>query len=750
MSASPSTSDPRREPPRPPAPVAIRWQPLVLLAAAAVLAWPAARLLFSAFMVYDDEGYVLNSLKNFAEHGGLYRDVYSQYGPFPFVFWWLLHELGVPFTHFAGRIVTLAAWLGAGFAGAAIVLRATRQLPAALAVLGGTVAYLWVMVSEPSHPGGLIVATLALAAGLGVRALAAERPAAWALGAGAAAAVLVLTKINVGGLFVLSCTAWILLHHEQGGVRRAAPAIVAAGAVLLPLALMRPLLGQPWVQTYALAAAAAGVAAALAGSGGEARRGVGWRTFGLCVLAGTGVAAAVLAAVLARGATWADLLDGMLLGPLRHPVAFSLTYTWPPGVRAWAVLLLGLAFAAQAARRRGRAEADTVVALLRLGVLAGTAYSVLRFPTGNTDRLVFAYAAPCLWLFVWRLPGEGGPAKAALTWLVLVWLGQYLHAFPVAGSQIAWGTFLLLPIAAVGGYGAAAWLADNRPAWRGMGAARRLGPAVAVGLAALVAVRCFQAGDRYRTGSDLGLPGAEFVRLPSEATALYRVLVLNAAAHGDVLFSEPGMFSLNLWSGVRTPTLANVTHWFSLLGPERQRAIRRELEASPRSVAILHREHIEFLASRGFPPGGELHDWLAREFVPVFTLDNFEFRVREGRQIEPLLLGEMELFSDAEGRENTALKLRVLLPPGREVARIEVAAMKPAELAPPLVFDATNARLEALGAAPRPLAWPWRAETPVTIRVHFDRFRQQRPVAGALIVLRDAAGEEVALARLRE
>lgn len=40
-------------------------------------------LQFTTFMIYDDEGYVLLSLKHFTEHGGLYDRVYTQYGPFP-------------------------------------------------------------------------------------------------------------------------------------------------------------------------------------------------------------------------------------------------------------------------------------------------------------------------------------------------------------------------------------------------------------------------------------------------------------------------------------------------------------------------------------------------------------------------------------------------------------------------------------------------------------------------------------------
>ena len=91
--------------------------------------------MFSAFMFYDDEGYVLISLRNFAEHGHLYRDVFSQYGPFPYVFYYLLHLLGLPLTHMVGRTITLLAWSGAAVSCALLARTATRSIAAQLAVL---------------------------------------------------------------------------------------------------------------------------------------------------------------------------------------------------------------------------------------------------------------------------------------------------------------------------------------------------------------------------------------------------------------------------------------------------------------------------------------------------------------------------------------------------------------------------------------------------------------------------------------
>ena len=85
----------------------------------------------------------------------------------------------------------------------------------------------------------------------------------------------------------------------------------------------------------------------------------------------------------------------------------------------------------------------------------------------------------------------------------------------------------------------------------------------------------------------MGLPGCGPLSQSADAASLLRVLTLNAVAHAEVLFSEPGMFSFNLWSGVPTPTGSNVTHWFSLLDQSRQQEIIRRLTESPRAAVIM-------------------------------------------------------------------------------------------------------------------------------------------------------------------
>eukprot|EP01041_Mallomonas_annulata_P022611 gene22611-42951_t len=152
-------------------------------------------------MAYDDEGYVLYSLQTFATVGGLYEKVFSQYGPFFFLFNQGLHFAGLDFTNTTARLVTLGCWLGAaGFCGA-LLWRLTRSSVAAGFALGGV---------EPSHPGGLIVLAIAAAAWCGSHWATAPRPLALAIGLIGAARV--LPNINVGIFLLAGAGAWWMLQ----------------------------------------------------------------------------------------------------------------------------------------------------------------------------------------------------------------------------------------------------------------------------------------------------------------------------------------------------------------------------------------------------------------------------------------------------------------------------------------------------------------------------------------------------------
>ena len=130
---------------------------VLLAVAVAALGVVAYLWLWTTYMVYDDEGYVLYTLRAYSKYGHLYTHVYTQYGPFFCVLFRGLHAIGLPLVNTSARWLTLVCWLGTALLSAGIVLRATGALVASVAAMAGVFLHLYVMTSEPSHPGGLIV-----------------------------------------------------------------------------------------------------------------------------------------------------------------------------------------------------------------------------------------------------------------------------------------------------------------------------------------------------------------------------------------------------------------------------------------------------------------------------------------------------------------------------------------------------------------------------------------------------------------
>ena len=182
---------------------------LVLAAGLAVTGW---LLMSTSFMIHDDEGYVLLSLKNFSEHGRLYDEVFSQYGPVPYLYYDRLHRLlDWPITNLFGRTLTLLHWVVASFAAGLIAWRLSGRYWTALFTLVAVFGLMWQMTSEPTHPGGLIALITAAGLTVAVEALWRGRTGVAALVLGLAGAALMLTKINVGLLWCCSAGAFLLL-----------------------------------------------------------------------------------------------------------------------------------------------------------------------------------------------------------------------------------------------------------------------------------------------------------------------------------------------------------------------------------------------------------------------------------------------------------------------------------------------------------------------------------------------------------
>ena len=617
------------------------WQLSLGLVLGVALLATAYLLINTTFMFYDDEGYLLLTYKNFIAGARLYDDIFTQYGPWPYLYHqFVTTVLHQPLTHMLGRDLTALHWVLCALLGGAIAARATGRTAAAVCTSLIIFGLLWQMDSEPSHPGSLISAMLAAAAFAAATTDDTRRWGWLGIILGTMAGLLFLTKINVGLLFIagvgagaLRFTAW----PERW--RRPADILAAVGLLAVPWGLMSKKLDDPWAMTFAIqfTAGAAGLLwvtpTALAG------RWVPPRTWAAATGAFIVTLVVTSAAVCLQGTTLHALIQTVLVNPLRQPASFMFGFTWIP--ETWPATIacwLATAWAGWELRRKGEVSRATIYGLiaLRLAALAAfmlnaggwlTIYGVGRF---------IVFCLPLLPVFLVPLAprAERGPAQPRISpWLPCIALPQVLHAFPVAGSQMGWGTFLLLPIMVAGLH--EAWLALARSAPQ----TGRWVPRAGWSLLLLVSLGQFwllvsNGWDRYSLSKPLGLPGAEDIRLDGPARMALRVLTTNASVHADLLFSRPGMFSYNQWSGVPTPTMQNATHWFWLLDAPAQAAITERLRQTPRSAVITNQALDDFLDRINVPTQSPLQDYIRDHYRELFVLNSFHFLVpRESRAV---------------------------------------------------------------------------------------------------------------------
>ena len=738
---------------------------LYLATLATALAVAGYWLLFTTFMIYDDEGYVLLSLRNFSRHGALYDRVYSQYGPFFYLAYDALHRLlGFAWTNTAGRGITLVNWLGTAGACATLVARRTRSPGWTGFTLAGVFTYLWVMINEPVHPGGLLALLVALGAWLGAEAWSAGRLGRFAALTAAIGVALALTKINVGVFFLGAAFAWLAVNTAAPRRARLLVWLVALGGAALPFGLMHSLFAAPWVRLFALIFTGALLSVLLAART-VAWPVAGWRPWAW--FAGTALGASLLIVVLtlACGTSLSALLDGVVLAPLKHPGVYYFAMNWHRGT---GLLALGsLVLAAWFAHRGGPTGARWTTFIAAARLVAGAAFLWSIFLTSLATWGLNRYGAPLAWLVPTSLASWGMCYGVTLAWLFIVplraddrgataraWVAlllvfQFLHAYPIAGTQINWGTYLWVPLLALGLHDAGPEMRRWLGPWNRLGLG--VGFGVIVGVTALMAVTLGKIGrDRYPGSRRLELPGAEDIRLPDDMTYALRILHENLRAHADMLFSFPGIYSTNLWTDLPTPTLANATHWFSLLPSARQQEIIDRLAVTPRAVLVVQRDVLDYLARYGFATRGPLYEWLNANFESAFTLDGYEFWVHRGRTIAALSTARHRPVVD--GRGGLVLTLAAL---PRPVARIEWCDVNALQL-PLLVLDAHNAAAtaEPIDLAGRSLAaatlspFPLACSGLTRITLRFPAAAVTIAYGRGLLRLRDATGAIVAEVRV--
>jgi hypothetical protein len=597
--------------------------------------------MYSGFANYDDEGYMLIALKSFLNHGHLYDDVFTQYGPFYYEFWGAFFEIfGIPVNHDGGRTAAIFAWVAAALLFGLASWRMTRSILLGLAVQMLVFGAIITVVNEPMHPGGTICLLLGAIVALSTLVRARTSPMAMALLGGAVAA-LILVKINVGSFALISLALACAVSYPQLLRRRWLRPAVEVLFVAVPLLLMTSKFGEAWARHYAVHVALAAFAVVVALRAREVPRRANeelpWLLGGLVALGLT-----VCFAVLAAGTSPGGLIDGVIRQPLRQSDAFSI----PLGLanRTYLFDLLGVLGALSYwyfARGRTRPSSPAFVSLasvlsivigveMALATVGKTAlFDLTNFPGYQFTFLAFA------WVALLPLAGEEDEETSFPRLLLpLLAVLQALHAFPVAGSQIAWSSFMLIPVGALcvanGVRGVSRTLVGQQE--------RRATAAVAFAAAAIffaviVNLQLRQPLNEYREGYDagtsVGLPGAEDVHVSPEDAALYQQVSAAIEANCRSFLMLPGMNSFYFWTESEPPTGFNATGWTTLFDEAHQRDVIEQTE-DIKGLCELRNEPIAAGWSSGTIPDNTLVRYLHQGFRPIAKIGDYELLRREG------------------------------------------------------------------------------------------------------------------------
>jgi hypothetical protein len=601
----------------------------IFAATTAVTGYVGYLLMFTGFQTYDDEGFMLVSLRSFISGHALYNQIVVQYGPFYYEVFGVLGALGVPFDNDSGRLVTLAAWLAIALLAGVAVFVFTRNLALGLTtqlIIFATAA----LTSEPMHPAGLVLVLV-----IGIDAVALVSAGRWSgrwpfLIIGALTAATILTKINVGGFAAISIAFACVLTFPS--LARVWPLrLVVAGAfVAVPFLLMKADLGQVLAQRYAVhvgLCALALVVATGASRPDPSRRlpEVAW-----LIVGGSALAAAVLAVTLFRGSSPKDLLDGIVLYALDLRQVYAALLELPASTLAWDAIGLGGAalwalYRLSAQRREIHVEGlvRVVVGLVLWLTLMGGIHIPGLFQVTSVNRplvlpvaLAWVVAAPRA-----RVDGYANLdfARALVAAMAIL---QSLQAFPVAGSQIAWSALALVPVGAI-------CVSDGLDQL-GLAQARAQVAAAVVFLALAASwlpPAWQQSRAAYASTVPLGLPGASLIHMPAPQAAVLRQVTKSIDDNCSTFISLPGLDSFYIFAQVEPPSPLPTRYMWLAEDVAHEQAL---VQASSRigRLCVVENEPLIVAWTHGRSVSGPLVSYIQDGFQPTYTFGDYSILTR--------------------------------------------------------------------------------------------------------------------------
>ena len=586
---------------------------------------------FSTFAEYDDEGYVMLSLKQHLQGGTLFDDVYTQYGPAWYAIQSNLHRAtGLAVSHDITRFKTLFIWLLASGLSSLIVWRLSKSRAISLASFVLSFLHLERLTSEPGHPQ-----ELCLLAVLSVVAIATNRSGATGrnlVGMALVTGIAVMTKLNVGLLLVASLTLAMSLSASNQRLRVMLSSVsvflIIAGAFVVTRSTFGESRGL-WLPTLVTFSV---LPLAFVGLKQQAAI-VDLRQHSLFHLTWMVVAALFCWLTFTQGTTPTGLFQGLVLQHLGFADRF---YTAAPiyGFAApFAVVIAVGTIWLRTTNARWERALPTIIRYARLTSLVLIAGVVQRhfadlgspIEHGLDDRghagLLMSLLAPLSWLVVVGDSNRSGNEQFSRITLACIAAVQPLIAYPTPGTQMAMGSVPLLLIALLTVHDFIRAEIERQKAAVGFGTL--LNKATVAAPLVLIALSAGYRWQHFERSEPLNLTGATRLRMHPVLARQTREVVRQLRTNGDTFVSlHNGYNSLYLWADMQPPTGLNATFWPWMLSDEQQERVIAALKSRDRICCVE-----KVIPERSQPPRTPLGDFINSGFKPQATVGFWQIRV---------------------------------------------------------------------------------------------------------------------------
>jgi hypothetical protein len=595
--------------------------------------------MFTGFSPWDDDGYVLIGIRSLLHGRRLYDDIYSQYGPFYYLVHWIVYSaFRQPVSHDVERFIGVVLWLLSAILWARVVYLLTRSpVWAALAFFLAT-KLLQFFPWSAGHPEEICMALLSALAVIacGLSPMRAGRGAA---ALAAVVAALALTKVNIGLYLAIAIGLILLKATPPTRFQRFALLSLSCAGIVLPVALMSPLLGFSWTRIYCFTATLLIGATIVLADGASPRSFLTGRIWWIAALSFMGSVLLVTFPFFFHGTSFRALL---YMTVLQH-AGFARNFYVPALVGRKSLLMTGFSLVLLVAvclrKRRsatrelapdsGGAPASDWIGAGLLGIKTaaglGCAVAVVGLNV-NAALFIFKYCTPFIWLVLLH-PAEATAEepRAGRFALCVIAAFTYLYAFPVAGNQLG---FASVPVAIVsllllrdGTQGIAKFFPAELPYRRAL----RIAPALASLL--ILALFLHELRSAYRSytntnSASLGMPGAERIRVTRRTAGVYRWIKQNLDSC-QAIYSMPGLFSLYFWTAKEPPTDLTAGDSIGLLNEAQQRTVANDLSRYRGMCIVYSPALVEFWRRGQDLSRSPLLHYIQTEFTRAASYDGY-------------------------------------------------------------------------------------------------------------------------------